>query len=85
MQELLAVLQGATGLIEKGGIIGLMLIVIGVMGYEINRLRKENVRAFRQRDKARLGWTLYRAAAEGAGLKVDVSAMEQFADDDHDE
>lgn len=70
------------GQVEKLGIIGLMFIVIGVEAWALVKYRKELVRTFRQRDKARLILFKYKGALDHHGIKVDISEIEQMFKDD---
>lgn len=75
MADLLNALPQLAGLIEKGGVIGLLLLVAGVLGSEVWRLRKELVKAYSSRDKYRLGFAVCKAECERAGLKPDLSLL----------
>lgn len=70
------------GQVEKLGIIGLMFIVIGVEAWALVKYRKELVRTFRQRDRARMISIRYKGALDHNGIKVDVSDIEQMFKDD---
>lgn len=78
----IAALPQLAALIEKGGIIGVLLLVCGVLVWEIRRGReRERVKAeelakvYGQRDKARLALVQCRAACEAAGVKVHLSDL----------
>ena len=82
MAELISLLPQFAGLIEKGGVVGLFLIITGVLGWEVWRLRKEAearrievVKVYRQRDRWRLAFTIVKAAADSKGAKYDLSDL----------
>ncbi len=68
--------------VEKLGIIGLLFIVMGVEGWALVKYRKEMVRTFRQRDRARMISVRYKGALDNAGIKVDISDIDQMFKDD---
>lgn len=71
-----------SGHVEKLGIIGFLVLVVGVMGWALWKFRKELGRTYRQRDKARAIQFVYKQALDNAGIKVDISYIEQqFRDD----
>ncbi len=93
MQELLTTIASASGLIEKGGIIGLLLMFGGLLGYGCVRLRSDLIAchkqreaeltsAFKQRDKARFALVKCRAALEANGIKVDLSDISDLLGDE---
>lgn len=73
MQDLITAIPALSGLIEKGGIIGVLLVFSGVMVWEILRLRGELSKTYQQRDKARYAVVKCRAALDAAGIKVDLT------------
>lgn len=73
MQEIIAAIPALSGLIEKGGMIGILVVLIYFLVREILRLRKELAMAYAQRDRERLISVRYRSALDNAGLKVDVT------------
>jgi len=81
MQELFTVITGASGLIEKGGVIGVLLIFCGILVGEVVRLRKTLVETYRQRDKARFALVKARAALSSAGIQVDFADVSEFLGD----
>lgn len=76
MQELVTGIAGLAGLIEKGGIIGVLLIGIAVLVYERQTRVKELVKTYRQRDKARLVCVRYKGALDTAGIRVDTADID---------
>lgn len=82
--ELLSSLPALAGLIEKAGIIGVLLLAVVWLVMERLRLIKQGAKTFRQRDKARLIAERYKAALLGAKLALpdisDVDAL--FREDD---
>jgi hypothetical protein len=82
VSEIIAALPALSGVIEKGGIIGLLLIVAGVLCWEIVRGRKalaekatELAKVYAQRDKWRLAFVKCKAACDSAGVKVDLTDL----------
>lgn len=70
------------GQIEKLGIVGLMAIAAGVEAWALARYRKELIRTYRQRDRARAIQFAYKTALDNAGIKIDISDIEKTFDDD---
>lgn len=70
------------GQVEKLGIIGLSFVVMGVEAWALVKYRKEMVRTYRQRDRARLISVRYKGALDNAQIKVDISDIEQMFKDD---
>jgi hypothetical protein len=75
MGELLSAVPQLAGIVEKGGVIGLLLLVVVVLGYEVFRLRKELVRTYAQRDQFRLGYAICKAECERNSLHPDLSMV----------
>jgi hypothetical protein len=73
VQELVTQLPLLSGLIEKGGIVGVMLIVIAFLIYDRMRLVKRLEKTFAERDLARAIQIRQKSMIDGAGLKVDLT------------
>lgn len=85
MQEIVSAIPAVSGLIEKGGIIGVMMILIYFLAREVLRLRKELSRTYAERDRERFLAVRYRSALDHAGIKVDVSdVLVMFPAGDHE-
>lgn len=69
----ISALPALAGLIEKGGVIALLLLVALVLGYEVRRLRKENGNVYRQRDRALLMVVKLKTVCESNKIVVDLS------------
>lgn len=84
--ELLSALPQLASLVEKLGVIGVLLIAVGWLVYERLRLVKQGAKTFRQRDMARLIAERYRSAILGGGHSVpDISdILQQYAGDKED-
>lgn len=80
MQEIISALPALSALIEKGGIVGVMLIAIAVLVYERVRLSKELTSTYRQRDKWRLGYVICKQACDAAGLHPDLSQLSDLTE-----
>lgn len=79
MEAIIGGIPAIAGLIEKGGVIGLLLIIIGVLGNEVFRLRKELTKQYGLRDKFRLGFAICKGECDRAGLKPDLSMVNDIA------
>jgi len=75
MGDIVGALPQLAGLIEKGGVVGLLLLICGVLAYEVRRLRSQSIKTFAQRDKWRLAYVKCKAALDTAGIKVDLSDL----------
>ena len=75
MAELFSAIPQLAGLIEKGGIIGLLVIIAAVLIWEVRRLRGELTKCFRERDRWRLAFVKCKAACDTAGVKIDLSDL----------
>lgn len=73
MQDFITALPAVSALIEKAGIIGVLVILGGLLAWEVLRLRRELAKCYRERDKARYAVVKCRAALDAAGIKVDLT------------
>lgn len=78
MEGILGALPALADIIAKGGVVGLMLVVCGVLAWEVMRLRKQSVQVFAERDAYRLAYAVYKQACDAAGLKVDLAALQNL-------
>lgn len=86
VQELLAAVPQLASLIEKGGVIGLLVIVAGFLGLEVKRLRRDINRVYGQRDFCRQVRARYKDRLDALGVKVDISDIEaERKEDNHDD
>lgn len=90
--DILAALPQLVSLIEKLGVAGVLLIACGVLVYEIRRGRhvlheklNDLVRAYAQRDRARLAYMKCKAVLESTGVKVDLTDIERLMKDEKEE
>lgn len=76
MPEALSLPQIAA-LVEKLGVVGLLIAAVVVLAYERMRLLRELKTAYSQRDRWRLACVKYRAACENAEppIHVDISDL----------
>ena len=72
--ELLTALPQLGALVEKLGVIGLLLAVAGWLIYDRLRMMKELRATYRDRDKARLISERFRAALSSADLTIPDTA-----------
>lgn len=82
MQELVSGIASLSGVIEKGGIVGVMLIATAFLGWWCMKLRKQLALVFRQRDFARAVQFRYKGALDNAKLTVDISDIEKLFEKD---
>lgn len=73
--ELLTALPQLAALVEKLGVVGLLLIAVAWLTYERMRLLKDVVSAYKQRDRWRLAAVKYKDACDHAGIRVDTSDL----------
>ena len=76
LPTLIGQLPQLAALVEKLGIIGVLLLVVGWLIYERMRLMKLSVKAFRQRERARALLQAYMTACKQANIVVDVSHID---------
>lgn len=67
-------------LINKAGVIGLLLIVLAVLVWEVKRLRRELSKVYLSREKWKNGFLVCKAALDFNKIPVDLSQMKD--DDD---
>jgi hypothetical protein len=77
MPEILAAIPQVAALVEKAGVIGLLIAAVVVLAYERMRLLRDLKSAYNQRDRWRLACVKYRAACDNAvpPIHVDVSDL----------
>lgn len=69
-QEIIQALPQLAALVERGGIVGLLLIAVAYLIWERMRLMKDNRRVYKQRDRARMITERYRGALVAAAIPV---------------
>lgn len=75
--ELLSALPQLGALVEKLGVVGLLLAVVGWLVYDRLRLLRDLTRTYAQRDKARLISERFRAALSNADMTIpDIADIE---------
>jgi hypothetical protein len=75
MEQLLTALPQLADIVQKGGVVGLLLIVCGVLVWEVARLRKQAAQIFAERENYRLHYAVHKQACDQHGIKVDTSAL----------
>lgn len=75
MAEIVNALPQLASLIEKGGVIGLLIIISAVLGREVWRLRKDLTKQYALRDKYRLGFALCKQELDRNKITIDLSVM----------
>lgn len=73
--ELLSALPQLAALIEKLGVIGVLLIAVTWLIYERLRLVKDLTKTYAQRDRWRLACVKYKAACDQAHIHVDTTDL----------
>ena len=76
METLIEQLPKYADLLNKAGVIGVLLIICGVLLWEVIRLRRLSVRTFAERDAYRLAYVIYKSACDREKVTVDVSALQ---------
>lgn len=79
MEQLLAVLPQLAELIQKAGVVGVLLIALAVLVYEVRRarahaqeLRSQLQAVYGQRDRALLSLVKVKTICEAKGITVDL-------------
>lgn len=80
--ELVTQLPALAALIEKLGVIGLLLIVVGWLVYERLRLVKKLAETYQNRDRWRLAYTIVKTAADAKGVTYDLRDVEDLVKED---
>lgn len=85
MDAILGALPQLVDIVQKGGVVGLLIIFCGVMAYEVRRLRKLLPKIYRQRDKARMQTERYKSACLSHSIAVDVNDIDAMFKEDDEE
>lgn len=80
--ELIDQLPKLADLLTKAGVVGVLLLVCGVLVYEVRRLRAELTRTYALRDKWRTGFTICKAALDFNKIGVDLHSMDDVLKED---
>ena len=80
--EILSALPQLTAVVEKLGIVGVLLLVVGFLVWDRLRQMKELAKTYRQRDRWRLAYTKVKAACDAANIKVDLSDLSDLVGED---
>jgi hypothetical protein len=81
MQELLNALPVLSGVVDKAGVVGILLGGCIFLGWQLDKRRKELIKTYRERDKARMIQNRYKTVLDQRGIDVNVSdIIEMFAD-----
>lgn len=62
-------------LITKGGVVGLLCLIIDVLAHQYVTLRKTLVKVYAERDAYRVRYALYKNECNRANIHVDESAF----------
>lgn len=74
----LTVLPQLADLLQKAGVIGVLLLVCLVLAWEVVRLRKQAVKIFNEREAFRMRYVLYKTECVRNNLRVDESALAEL-------
>lgn len=70
--ELLGTITALSGVVEKGGVIGLLIIFCVVVCIIAYKLREELKKVYARLEKARIAYALYRQACINNNIKVEI-------------
>ena len=73
--DAISALSALAPLIEKLGVIGLLLIGIGWLAFERVRLMRDLTKAYRQRDRWRIAYTKCKGALDANKITIDLSDL----------
>ena len=76
--EILEAIQQLSGIVERLGVVGLLIAAVAWLVHERVRLMRELMTAYRQRDRWRLAATKYRAALDAAHIAVDTTDLQDL-------
>lgn len=76
METLIEQLPKYADLLQKAGVIGILLVICGVLLREVIRLRTLLVRTFAERDAYRIAYVIYKSACDREKISVDTSALQ---------
>lgn len=82
MESFASLVPALVDVVLKGGVVGVLIIVIVALSIERTRLVKQGAKTFRQRDHARLCFTIVKTVADQGGLKYDLSPADAILKDD---
>lgn len=83
--EILGLVPQLAGVVDKAGVVGLLILACAYLAWDRNRLQKEGRRTYRQRDKARLERERYKSACVNNQIVVDVSDIDKMFQEDKDD
>ena len=73
--EFIQALPQLQSIIEKLGVVGLLIIALGWLSYERVRLLKEATACYKSREKWRVAYAKCKAALEAANIKIDLTDL----------
>lgn len=82
MEAIIGILPQLIDIVNKGGVVGVMLLVTAVLAWEVVRLRKDLTKTYARRDQWRTGFTICKAALDFHEIKVDLSPMQDVLKED---
>ncbi len=81
MEAILGNLPQFLAIVEKLSVAGLLVIALAVLGWDYLRVRKDLVKVYGQREKARLGFVKCKAACDANNIRVDLSDLTDLLDE----
>lgn len=75
MEQLLGTVPQLVGIVEKAGLLGVLIILLVVAVWEILRLRKTLTQQYALRDKYRLAFALTKKACDDNNIRVDLTLV----------
>ena len=76
----LSAIPQLAGIIEKGGIVGLLVIICAFLLWQLVRYQKELVKAYRERDRWRIAFVKAKATCDNVvpPIKIDLSDLNEI-------
>lgn len=82
MEALLSSVPQLIDIVQKGGIVGVLLAIVVWQYLDRARLQKEARKTYKQRDHARLCFTIVKAAADTARVPYDLRPADDLLKED---
>lgn len=78
METIIGALPQLADLIQKAGVIGVLLIVAGVLVYEVRRLRMELGKVYANRDRLALAVVKLKTTCDAHDIRVDLNDLKDL-------
>lgn len=76
--DILSAIPQLASLVEKGGVVGLLLLIGGVLVWEVRRLRRELSTVYQQRSRLALFVVKLKTICEMNKIQVDLSDVQNL-------